>query len=233
MAPLGSTIIPKVRWIRVIASRTSSSLTLIISFTFLLMIGQVISPMLVSNPSQIVSGPVCGTYSPVSNDLAASSAPSGSVPKISASGSRDLVEMQVPDINPPPPIGDRTASRLPHSSIISFAAVPWPAMTFGLSNGWMNVAPVRSRTEFAVVILASRFGSQRITSAPWFLTPAIFTLGAFLGITMYAGTPLCLAANATACPWLPLLWVQIPGSASSPSIFTALVAPLNLKAPMC
>src|SRR6266852_76432 len=41
-----------------------------------------------------------------------------------------------------------------------------------------------------------------------------FTAGAFLGMTIQAGTPRHAAAQATAAPWLPLDCVTIPFDAS-------------------
>src|SRR6266852_194540 len=41
-----------------------------------------------------------------------------------------------------------------------------------------------------------------------------FTAGAFLGMTIQAGTPRHAAAQATAAPWLPLDWVTIPRATS-------------------
>ena len=52
-----------------------------------------------------------------------------------ALGNKLRVVMQVPDINPPPPIGAITASSSSISSISSNAAVPCPAITFGLLKG--------------------------------------------------------------------------------------------------
>src|ERR1700730_9187597 len=60
-----------------------------------------------------------------------------------------------------------------------------------------------------------------------------FTFGAFLGTTMYAGTPRHAAAQATAAPWFPLEGVTMPRAASSfEREKIAFVAPRILKEPV-
>ena len=56
--------------------------------------------------------PERGTLFFAANDLAQSSAFSGSAAKILISGFRDLAAIQTPLINPPPPTGATMASRL-------------------------------------------------------------------------------------------------------------------------
>ena len=59
------------------------------------------------------------------------------------------------------------------------------------------------------------------------------TLGVLVGTTMYAGIPLSWAAKATAAAWFPELWVTTPLAAwASEREKTALLAPLNLNAPL-
>ena len=57
--------------------------------------------------------------------------------------------------------------------------------------------------------------------------------GASEGMTMYAGMPRILAAQASAAAWFPELCVTTPCTAcSSDRLNTEFIAPLNLKAPL-
>ena len=90
---------------------------------------------------------------------------------------------QNPDNSPPPPTGATTAFRSGTSSSSSSAAVPWPAITSGWSNGGISVAPVRFTTSAAVSSRAASVGSQRVTTPPYPSTAAFFTAGAVFGMT--------------------------------------------------
>src|SRR5579885_70067 len=60
-----------------------------------------------------------------------------------------LAAAPMPAIRPPPPTGATSSPASGHSSSISCATVPWPAMTSGCSNAWMYTAPVRSHSSSA------------------------------------------------------------------------------------
>ena len=81
--------------------------------------------------------------------------------------------------------------------------VPCPAITPGSSNGWTNVAPVRSTISRAMATLSAPVLSYATTMAPDRSVRARLIAGASLGITMVAGTPNRRAASATPCAWLP------------------------------
>jgi hypothetical protein len=100
-----------------------------ISLTRSRITGQVSAPRLVTRPSAIVFGAVCGTSVPPAFERAASSAPSGSAPKIARPGRSAVAAIAQPEISPPPPTGATSASRSGTSSSSSSAAVPCPAIT--------------------------------------------------------------------------------------------------------
>ncbi len=58
---------------------------------------------------------------------------------------------EVPEMSPPPPTGVMTTSRSGSAARSSRAAVPAPAMTSGLSYGWISMAPVSASTSARVV----------------------------------------------------------------------------------
>ena len=139
----------------------------------------------------------------------------------------------VPDSRPPPPQGAMTTSRSGTSARSSSAAVACPAITSKWSNGWISVAPLSRSTCAHALSRAATLGAQKRIVAPSRATLAIFTRGAFSGITTHAGMPRRRAAYASAAPWLPDEWVTTPRAAmSGASAKTALVAPRALKAPI-
>ena len=111
-------------------------------------------------PSAMVLTSVSGISRPAANERAASSAPAGSAPTTRAAGRSAFTAVETPLISPPPPIGASTRSRSGASSISSSAAVPWPAITAGSSNGWIIAAPVSATIRAAVSSRAARVGAQ-------------------------------------------------------------------------
>ncbi len=125
-----------------------------------------------------------------------------------------------------------TMSRSGTSSSSSSVAVPCPAITSALSNGWISVAPVSRCTSAHAASRAATVGAQKRTVAPKPRTLATLIAGAFSGITTCAGMPRRDAAYASAAPWLPDECVTTPRAASAAdNENTALVAPRALNAP--
>mmetsp|Transcript_15788 Transcript_15788/g.32383 ORF Transcript_15788/g.32383 Transcript_15788/m.32383 type:complete len:206 (+) Transcript_15788:284-901(+) len=162
---------------RFVASKMSSSDTVIISSTKSLITGQVFGPRFVLRPSATVSILVPGLLVksfPSVNDRFASSICSGSAKMIftlSPSIPRRL--MQLPDARPPPPTGIITASRFPFPfsnprtcATNSRQTVPCPAITFGFSLGWIKAAPVDE-----IILSASAFRASLVFSTTMIFAP--------------------------------------------------------------
>ncbi|VWC43558.1 hypothetical protein BSE24067_07209 [Burkholderia seminalis] len=82
--------------------------------------------------------------SPASSDCAIAHESSACTPMTLISGRTAFTYAATPDASPPPPIGTKIAWIGPWCwRRISIAMVPWPAITYGSSNGWTNV---RSRS---------------------------------------------------------------------------------------
>jgi len=88
----------------------------------------------------MVSGTAMVTSRLLTNDWVASLPFSGSTPMTRHFGARCLAAMALPESSPPPPHGTSKRSSGPTSSISSFAAVPWPAITSSWSKGGMSVS---------------------------------------------------------------------------------------------
>lgn len=71
--------------------------------------------------------------------------------------------------------------------------------------GCIKIAPVSCRTLFAVSSLDCIVASDQITRPPYRFTFSTLQVGAFFGITMYAGMPRSFAAKANAAAWFPLI----------------------------
>src|SRR5215203_5622801 len=154
-------------------------------------------------------------------------------PTMRRSGLRSRRAIPIPDASPPPPTGMRTVSACATCSASSSPIVPWPAMTCGSSNGWMNVAPRSSTSAMAAAIASSNRSPSRISSDPYVRQASTFAIGASCGTKIRAWTPAWRAAHATAWPWLPALAATTPASRSASerreSRFTA---PRTLNAPV-
>ncbi|KGS48428.1 hypothetical protein X992_6295 [Burkholderia pseudomallei MSHR5492] len=111
--------------------------------------------------------------------------------------------------------------------------MPWPAITYGSSNGWTNVRP-RSACTFTACAYASLYDSPAwITSTvgpPCARTASTFTCGVVTGTTIIAFTFIRAAENATPCAWLPADAVITPrASASAGMCAILLYAPRSLN----
>ena len=104
----------------------------------------------------------------------------------------------MPDIKPPPPTGIKNMSGTSSNcSTISFATVPWPAITKGSSKGWTNTLPSFFDTSKAYSYASSKESPYSLTFTPNFFTDSIFMDGVVVGITIIASILSLLADNAT------------------------------------
>ena len=110
----------------------------------------------------IVSSPGCFTAIPsaIVKPGPPGSVPAAWTPTIFTPGSRDFSASAIPAASPPPPTGITTVCTSGTWSAISSPIVPWPAITFSSSYGWMNVAPFDSTRSTAAASASSKF-------APW------------------------------------------------------------------
>ena len=116
-------------------------------------------------PSAMVSGTAMATRRFWTNDCVASSPAAGSTPITLHFGARCLAAIAQPESSPPPPQGTSSTSSGPASSMSSFAAVPWPAMMCGWSNGGINVS-LRSAASLPASVSRSSCFVYCTTSAP-------------------------------------------------------------------
>ena len=130
-----------------IARTIPSSLQVATSSTFARIAASVRAESGVRRPSAIVARPAgSGSTLPERNATAASPALAGSAPNTRMPGFTPFAAIDVPERSPPPPTGATTTSSEGTSSRSSSAAVPCPAITSALSNGWTSVAPVSRST---------------------------------------------------------------------------------------
>ena len=126
-----------------IACAISSSSTVTTSSTYFWHISNVSSPgCLTAMPSAMVFALVSATTCPASSDAFMPAAPAACTPTMRTFGCSIFTAAATPEASPPPPMGTTMVSTSGRSSMISRPIVPWPAMTIGSLNGWMNVAPV-------------------------------------------------------------------------------------------
>mmetsp|Transcript_7526 Transcript_7526/g.23568 ORF Transcript_7526/g.23568 Transcript_7526/m.23568 type:complete len:320 (-) Transcript_7526:41-1000(-) len=161
-------------------------------------------------------------------------APLGSTPIIFIFGAIVFKYVATPAIKPPPPMGINTALAVGNCRKISTPQVPWPAMTYGSSNGGMNVISSSTDRFFAYAAVSSKFSPMRTTSPPSLRTASTLIFGVVTGIATTALIPNVFALKATPCAWFPALAVIIPLSNSSFFKFLILLyAPRILNEKTC
>merc|ERR1719339_793686 len=98
----------------------------------------------------------------------------------------------------------------------------------------MIFPPVSLAILSAISFLPVGVGWHMTRRAPYPLIASHLTVGVPSGTTTVQGSWQCCAAHATACPWLPLLWVTIMGGLEplSRQHFMAFSAPRALNDPV-
>jgi hypothetical protein len=155
-----------------------------------------------------------------------------STPMILTWGAIRLMYTPAPAIRPPPPTQKKTAFRsckfVCRSS--SMPIVPCPAMTYGSSNGGIDIRPCSFSNLAASVFAASKSAPCNMTEPPNLETFLCLISGVPEGITMVAGIFSFRAEYATPWAWFPALHATTPLHLSFGSKCAILLyAPRSLK----
>mmetsp|Transcript_31571 Transcript_31571/g.82528 ORF Transcript_31571/g.82528 Transcript_31571/m.82528 type:complete len:268 (+) Transcript_31571:767-1570(+) len=181
-APAGSSTQRVSKKPSLIASQISSVVTVTMSSTSSLAMRNVSWPtVLTAAPSAKIPTLSSVTRRPARIDAVMPAASSASTPITITPGRTRLTYAAIPASIPPPPQQTKTASSLlPVICLrISMPIVPWPAMTYGSSNGWISVRPSSSTSRIASACASSY-------EAPWSFT---FPLSLRTPSTLIPGVP--------------------------------------------
>ena len=129
------------------------------------------------------------------SDCASAFASCVSTPMTLTCGAIRLMYTPTPAIRPPPPTEQKTAwsCEMLHWRSSSIAIVPWPAITYGSSKGWIFVSPCLTSRRLHSSFASSKSCPNNTTLPPSRDTFRCLISGEQTGITIVAGIRKCFA----------------------------------------